>query len=56
MFDEDVEESLRQDASSKKRKPSWLKELMKEAGESVGRLRRKLRESTTPKKFSNYIA
>ena len=40
MSDEDVEEGLRQDASSKKRKPSWLKELMKEAEESVGPPRR----------------
>ena len=31
VSDEEVEESLRQDASSKKRKPSWLQELMKEA-------------------------
>ena len=31
MSDEEVEESLRQDASSRKRKPSWPPELMKEA-------------------------
>ena len=30
VSDEEVEESLRQNASSRKRKPSWLQELMKE--------------------------
>ena len=35
MSDEEVEESLRQDASSRKRKTSWLKELMTEVEESV---------------------
>ena len=56
MFDEEVEESLRQDASSKKRKPSWLKELMKEVEESVGPPRRKVRESKAPERFSSYMA
>ena len=48
VFDEDVEESLRQDASSKKRKPSTLKELMKEAEKSVGPPRREVRERKVP--------
>ena len=55
MSDEDVEESLRHDASSKKRKPSWIKELMKEAEESVGPPRREVRESRAPERFSNYM-
>ena len=53
---EDVEEGLRQDASSKKRKPSWLRELVKEAEESVGPPRREVRESKPPKRFSSYMA
>ena len=56
MSDEDVEESLRQDASSKKRKPSWLKELVKEAEELVGPPRREVRERRAPERFSNYMA
>ena len=48
MSDEEVEESLRQDASSRKRKPSWLKELMKEAEESVRPPKREVRESRAP--------
>ena len=56
MSDEDVEESLRQNASSKKRKPSWRKELVKEAEESVGPPRREVRESRAPKSFSSYMA
>ena len=53
MFDEEVEERLRQDASSSKRKPSWLKELMKEAEESVGPPKREVRESRAPERFSS---
>ena len=53
---EDVEESLRHDASSKKRKPSWLKELVKEAEESVGPPKREVRESRAPERSSNYMA
>ena len=56
VSDEEVEESLRQDASSRKRKPSWLKELMKEAEESVGPPKREVRESRTPERFSSYMA
>ena len=56
MFDEEVEEILRKDASSKKRNPSWLKELMKEAKESVGPPRREVRESKEPERFSSYMA
>ena len=56
MPDEDVEEGLRQDASSKKRKPSWLKELVKEAKESVGPPKREVRESKAPERFSSYMA
>ena len=56
MFDEDVEEGLPQDASSKKRKPSWLRELVKEAEESVRPPRREVRESKEPERFSSYMA
>ena len=48
VSDEEVEESLIQDASSRKRKPSWLKELMKEAKESYGPPNREVRESRAP--------
>ena len=54
--DEGVEEGLPQDATSKKRKPSWLKELVKEAKDSVGPPRREVRESKAPEKFSSYMA
>ena len=53
---EDVEEGLQRDASSKKRKPSWLRELVKEAEESVGPPRREVKESKAPKRFSSYMA
>ena len=53
MSDEDVEKSLRHDASSKKRKPSWLKKLVKD---SVGPPKREVRESRAPERFSNYMA
>ena len=43
--DEDVEEGLPHDANSKKRKPSWLKELVKESKEPVGPHKREVRES-----------
>ena len=56
MSDEDVLEGLQEAASSKKRKPSWLRELVKEAEESVGPPRREVRESKAPKKFSSYMA
>ena len=56
MSDEDVEEGLPQDATSKKRKPSWLRELVKEAKESVGPPRREVRESKAPKRFTSYMA
>ena len=56
MFDEDIEESWRHDAFSKKRKPSWLKELVKEAEESVGPPKREVRESKAPERFSSYMA
>ena len=55
-FDEDIEESLRQDGSSKKRKPSWLKEIVKEVEESVGPPRREVKESKVPDIFSSYMA
>ena len=56
MSDEEVEESLRQDASSRKRKPSWLQELMKEAEQSVGPPKREVKESRAPERFSSYMA
>ena len=56
MFDEDVEEGLPQDATSRKRKPNWLRELVKEAKESVGPPRREVRESRAPERFSSYMA
>ena len=56
MSDEYVEESLRQNASSKKRKPSWLKELVKEAEESIGAPRREVSLSKAPERFSIYMA
>ena len=56
LSDEDVEESLRQDASSKKRKPSWLKELVKEREEFVRPPRREVRESKATERFSSYMA
>ena len=56
MSDEEVEESLRQDVSSRKRKQSWLKELMKEAEDSVGPSKREVRESRAPDRFSSYMA
>ena len=56
VSDEVVEESLRQDASSRKRKPSWVKELMKEAKESVGPTKREVRESRAPERFFGYMA
>ena len=56
MSDEEVEESLKQVASSRKRKPSWLQELMKKAEQSVGLPKREVRESRAPKRFSNYMA
>ena len=55
MPDEEFEESLRQDASSRKRKPSWLKELIKEAEKSVGSPKREVRESRAPERFSSYM-
>ena len=54
--DEDVEEDLPQDATSKKRKPSWLKELVEEVKESVGPPRREFRESRALERFSSYMA
>ena len=56
MSDEDVEEGLRHDASSKKRNPSSLRELVKEAEESVGLPKREVRESMAPERFSSYMA
>ena len=55
MSDEDVEEGLRQDASSKKRNPSWIRDLMKESKESVGPPKREVRESKATERFSNYM-
>ena len=40
LSDEYVGEGLRQDASSKKRNPSWLRDILKEEEESVGPPRR----------------
>ena len=54
-LDEDVE-GLPQDATSKKRKPNWLKELVKETEESVGPPRREVRERKALERFSNYMA
>ena len=54
--DEDVEEGLPQDATSRKRKPSWLRELVKEAEEFVGPPKREVRESKAPERFSSYMA
>ena len=42
--------------TSKKRKPSWLKELVKETEESVGPPKREVRESKAPERFSSYMA
>ena len=56
MYDEEVQKSLRQDASSRKRNPICLKELMKESEESVGPPRREVRESKAPERFSSYMA
>ena len=53
---EDVEEGLPEDDTSKKIKPSWLKELVKEAKESVGPPRIEVRESRAPERFSSYMA
>ena len=54
--DEDVEEGLRHDASSKKRKASWLRELVKEAEDSEGPPKREVKESKAPERFSIYMA
>ena len=56
MYDEEVEESLRRDDSSRKRKPSWLKELMNEVEESFRSPKREVRESRAPERFSSYMA
>ena len=56
LSDEDVEEGLRQDGSSKKRKPSWPRELVKEAEESIEPPRREVRESKAVERFSSYMA
>ena len=56
VSDEEVEESLRQDASSRKRKPSWLQELMKKVEQSVGPPKREVRLSRAPERFSSYMA
>ena len=56
MSDEDVEEGLPQDATSRKRKPSWLRELVEEAEESMGPPKREVRESRAPERFSSYMA
>ena len=56
MSDEDVEEGLPQDATSRKRNPSWVRELVKEAEESVGPPKREVRESRAPERFSSYMA
>ena len=57
MTDEDVkEEGSPQEAISKKRKPSWLKELMKEAFESIGKPNREVIDSKAPERYSNYMA
>ena len=46
VLDEEVQEvGLPREATSKKRKPSWLKEIVKEAKEYVGPPRRDVRES-----------
>ena len=55
-MNEDVEEGLPRDATSKKRKPSWLKELVKEEEEFMGPPRREVRESRAPERFSSYLA
>ena len=55
MSDKEVEEGLPQDATSTKRKPSWLKKLVKEAEESVGPPRREVRERNAPNRFSSYM-
>ena len=51
MSDEDVGEGLPQDATSRKRKPSWLRELVKEAEEFVGPPNREVRESKELERF-----
>ena len=48
LSNEDVEGGLPQAATSKKKKPSWLKELAKKAEESVGPPRREVTESRAP--------
>ena len=56
MSDEDVEEGLPHDPTSRKRKPSWLRELVKEVEEFVGPPKREVRESRELNRFSSYMA
>ena len=51
-----MQEQMQELASSNKRKPSWLKDLVNEAEQSVGPPKREIRESTTPERFCSYMA
>ena len=56
MSDEDVEEGLPHDATFRKRKASWLRELVKEAKKSVGPPKREVRDSKAHERFSSFMA
>ena len=43
------------EADSRRRKPKWLQDTLKEA-ETVGAPKKPVRESTPPKRFGSYIA
>ena len=53
---EDVEEGLPQYVTSKEINPSWLKDLVNEAEQSVGPPKREIRESRAPERFCSYMA
>jgi hypothetical protein len=44
------------DTTSKRRKPKWLQDTLREAQGSVGNPRREMRESKPPERFCSYIA
>jgi hypothetical protein len=48
-------ESPPQDTTSKRRKPKWLQDTLREAQGLVGNPRQTVRESKPPKRFCSYI-